>query len=142
MYAESAAIPRSGFAGAVTGTPLACSRAITPFQLDASANAPWTRTTLAASGVVVSDIRAPFAASAQRPEGGAHLGREEVGLLTGGKWLPLRHATVTSRAAARTRAHPGPDPGRASGRDGEDLAGPGGCRTSLTDRCAGAATRA
>lgn len=38
--AESATIPRSGFAGAITRTPFACSRAITPFQLDASANAP------------------------------------------------------------------------------------------------------
>src|SRR6187551_3022736 len=46
MYATSALIPRSGFAGAVTGTPLACNRVITPFQLDASANAPCTSTTV------------------------------------------------------------------------------------------------
>ena len=39
-------MPRSGFAGAVTGTPFACSRSITPFQLDPSANAPCTSTTV------------------------------------------------------------------------------------------------
>ena len=39
-------IPRSWFAGAVTVTPAACSSAITPDQLDASAKAPWTRTTV------------------------------------------------------------------------------------------------
>src|SRR3954470_1740517 len=39
-------IPRSGFAGAVTCTPSACSRSITLFQLDPSAKAPCTRTTV------------------------------------------------------------------------------------------------
>src|SRR5215203_3148376 len=39
-------MPRSGFAGAVTCTPSACSRSITPFQLEASAKAPCTRTTV------------------------------------------------------------------------------------------------
>src|ERR671920_1208845 len=39
-------IPRSGFAGAVTCTPSACRRSITPFQLDPSAKAPCTRTTV------------------------------------------------------------------------------------------------
>ncbi len=51
---------RSGFAGAVTRMPLACNRVITPFQLDASANAPWTSTTVAVSVVVGSDMSAPF----------------------------------------------------------------------------------
>src|SRR4249919_3556643 len=46
MYAESVEIPRSGFAGAVTVTPFACSSSITPFQLDASAKAPCTSTTV------------------------------------------------------------------------------------------------
>jgi hypothetical protein len=32
--------PRRGFAGAMTATPSACRRSITPFQLDPSANAP------------------------------------------------------------------------------------------------------
>src|SRR3954452_8205480 len=85
MYAESAAIPRSGFAGAVTGTPLACSRSITPFQLDASANAPWTSTTVGRLGLVVSDMLAPLGSSAQWPERGAELGREQLGLLPGGE---------------------------------------------------------
>src|SRR4051794_6418686 len=46
-------MPRNGFAGATTWTPLARSRSTTPFQLDASANAPCTRTTVrgAAAGV-------------------------------------------------------------------------------------------
>ena len=39
-------MPRSGFAGAVTFTPLACSRSMTPFQLEPSANAPCTSTTV------------------------------------------------------------------------------------------------
>src|ERR671921_2057217 len=38
-------MPRSGFAGAVTCTPCACSRLITSFQLEPSAKAPCTRTT-------------------------------------------------------------------------------------------------
>jgi hypothetical protein len=49
MYAESLEIPRSGLAGAVTSTPFVCSRSITPFQLEASANAPCTRTTVGAA---------------------------------------------------------------------------------------------
>src|SRR5215210_2285381 len=39
-------MPRSGFGGAVTWTPSACSRSITSFQLEASAKAPCTRTTV------------------------------------------------------------------------------------------------
>jgi hypothetical protein len=39
-------MPRSGFAGAVTCSPSACSRFITSFQLEASAKAPCTRTTV------------------------------------------------------------------------------------------------
>src|SRR5215211_1689341 len=39
-------MPRNGFAGAVTWMPAACRRSITPLQLEASANAPWTRTTV------------------------------------------------------------------------------------------------
>src|SRR5262249_44863497 len=65
---------------AVTVIPSACSRVITPFQLDASANAPWTRTT-----VGVSDMSAPFVLSAQRPEGRAQLAREEIRLLPRGE---------------------------------------------------------
>src|SRR5919107_4119628 len=39
-------MPRSGFDGAVTCSPSACSRSITPFQLEPSAKAPCTRTTV------------------------------------------------------------------------------------------------
>jgi hypothetical protein len=46
MYAESIESPRSGFAGAMTGTPFSCSRSITLFQLEPSANAPCTSTTV------------------------------------------------------------------------------------------------
>src|SRR4051794_12840179 len=47
-------MPRSGFAGAVTVIPAAWRRSTTPFQLDASAKAPCTRTTVrgALSGIV------------------------------------------------------------------------------------------
>src|SRR4051812_19854107 len=55
-------IPRSGFAGAVACTPSACSRSITPFQLEASAKAPCTSTTVGELAVrVVSDMCVPFA---------------------------------------------------------------------------------
>src|SRR3954447_24984178 len=88
IYAESVAIPRSGFAGALTATPFACRRSMTPFQLEASANAPCTNTTV---GDVASDMRVPFQrgagddASAGRAERGAGLLREELGLLPGGE---------------------------------------------------------
>src|ERR687890_2162327 len=39
-------MPRSGFGGAVTWTRSACSRSMTSFQLEASAKAPCTRTTV------------------------------------------------------------------------------------------------
>jgi hypothetical protein len=58
--AEWLEIPRSGFAGAVTFTPFACSRSITLFQLGPSANAPCTGTTVGEPlGCAVSDVRAP-----------------------------------------------------------------------------------
>src|ERR671921_1915926 len=58
-------MPRSGFGGAVTCTPSACSRSITPFQPEASAKAPCTRTTVrgAVAVVVSSDMRAPYVSS-------------------------------------------------------------------------------
>src|SRR5829696_6001661 len=45
-------IPRSGLAGAVTCTPAACSRSTAPFQLEASAKAPCTSTTVNGAAVV------------------------------------------------------------------------------------------
>src|SRR3954447_12915003 len=93
IYAESVAIPRSGFAGALTATPFACRRSITPFQLEASANAPCTNTTV---GAVASDMRVPFqwepgeVGSAVRAERGADLLREELGLFPGGEVAAAR----------------------------------------------------
>src|SRR5215218_7956577 len=56
--------PRSGFAGAITCTPSACSCSITPFQPEASAKAPCTKTTArGAAAVVSSDMRAPYVSS-------------------------------------------------------------------------------
>ncbi len=48
-YAESWEMPRKGLGGAVTWMPAAWSRSMTPFQLDESANAPWTRTAVSAA---------------------------------------------------------------------------------------------
>lgn len=45
-YAESPARVRSGFAAAMTGKPASCSPAMVLYQPDASANTPWTRTTV------------------------------------------------------------------------------------------------
>src|SRR3954469_1355135 len=98
MYAESVAIPRRGFAGALTATPSACRRSITPFQLEASANAPCTRTTV---GDIASDMRVPFRwedASAQRPERGANLLREELRLLPGGEVAAPVHLVEVAEA--------------------------------------------
>src|SRR5262245_64171 len=72
-------MPRSGTAGAVTCTPSACSRSITPFQLEASANAPWTSTTVIVSVLgVVSDIWAPSLVGIDVDDG---LGKRFRGLL-------------------------------------------------------------
>jgi hypothetical protein len=46
--------PAQREAGAVTATPLACNRSITPFQLEPSANAPWTSTTEGWPGISVT----------------------------------------------------------------------------------------
>jgi hypothetical protein len=54
----------------VTGTSCACSRVITPFQLDALAKAPWTSTTVG----VVSDMSAPLVTKGS--ERAAEFGRE------------------------------------------------------------------
>jgi hypothetical protein len=45
-------MPRSGFAAAVTWTPLASRRSVTPFQLELSAKAPCTSTTVRGDVVV------------------------------------------------------------------------------------------
>jgi hypothetical protein len=54
-------MPRSGFGIAVTGIPFSCSRSITPFQLELSAKAPWTSTTVSgAVPEVACDIECSF----------------------------------------------------------------------------------
>src|SRR5687767_13408555 len=70
---------------------------MTPFQLEESANAPCTRTTVGGPFVwVASDMCAPFVgfemaagSSTQGPEGGAYLAREEVRLLPGREVVAL-----------------------------------------------------
>ena len=44
MYGASIAAPRSRFGGVSTVKPWLCSSVATAFQLDPSAQAPWTRT--------------------------------------------------------------------------------------------------
>src|SRR5262245_2984829 len=55
-------MPRSGLAGAMTGTSAACRRSMTPLQLEPSINAPWTSTTvMGAAAVGVASVMAdPF----------------------------------------------------------------------------------
>ncbi|GAA3783260.1 hypothetical protein GCM10022206_23130 [Streptomyces chiangmaiensis] len=73
-------MPRSGLAGAITGYPSFCNRAITPFQLEASAKPPCTSTTVGlggrgwrsppdadADGVKVANAAAPARVHAAAP---------------------------------------------------------------------------
>jgi hypothetical protein len=52
-------MPRKGFGTAVTWLPAAWKISMTPSQLDESAKAPWTRTTVSGALKVASDMRAP-----------------------------------------------------------------------------------
>ena len=52
-------MPRSGFGAALTSSPRVCRRSTTPLQLEESANAPCTSTTVRGA-LLVSDMRAPF----------------------------------------------------------------------------------
>src|SRR6478736_5023605 len=65
MTAASAPTPRSVFGRATTVRPLAWSRVMTPVQLDASAQAPWTRTIVGVSGIWQHPK--PCQAAPQRP---------------------------------------------------------------------------
>jgi hypothetical protein len=53
-------MPRKGFGAAVTLIPAAWRRSMTPVQLDESAKAPWTRTTVSGALEVASAMRAPY----------------------------------------------------------------------------------
>src|SRR4051794_22030923 len=55
-YAESWKMPRKGFGAAVTWMPAAWRSSMTPSQLDESAKAPWTRTTVSGAVEVASDM--------------------------------------------------------------------------------------
>ena len=59
-------MPRSGLAAAITGTPVACSRSMTPAQLELSAKAPCTSTTVSGEVVVVWDmVRPPWSSEGE-----------------------------------------------------------------------------
>src|SRR6478609_9812298 len=79
-------MPRSGLARAVTVIPRWFSRSITPLQLEPSAKAPCTSTTVGVSAWRSSDMSDPFRfESPQRAERVSHLAAEQLGLLPGGE---------------------------------------------------------
>src|SRR6476620_8813962 len=79
-------MPRSGLAGAVTLTPRRFRRSITPLQLDPSANAPCTSTTVGVSVWLSSDMSDPSRfESPQRAERVSHLAAEQLWLFPGGE---------------------------------------------------------
>src|SRR5829696_7283909 len=74
--------------------PAACRRSITPLQLEASANAPWTRTTVRGALDACSDTRAPSLVGIdvdQRSDlNAARISRaKSSGSSQAGKWPPL-----------------------------------------------------
>src|SRR5262245_38318441 len=71
-------MPRNGLAVAVTWTPCACRRSMTPAQLEPSANAPCTSTTVSGPDVDSWDMRAPW--SSKREHEGLDARVEEVDL--------------------------------------------------------------
>src|SRR5882672_4714927 len=71
-YAASVWSPRNGLAGATTEYPRSSSRWATAFQLDASAQPPWTSTTVAlgpdlSSAAVLADTRDPTPTATRDP---------------------------------------------------------------------------
>src|SRR6476646_4153722 len=74
-------MPRSGLAAATTWTPFACSRSMTPAQLELSAKAPCTNTTVGADVGVVSDmVMAPLSLSSEGEHERLDAGVEELDL--------------------------------------------------------------
>src|SRR4029453_5412910 len=69
-------MPRSGFGAAVTWMPAAWRRSMTPFQLEESAKAPWTSTTVSGAWSLVAwDMRAPLLGGVDLDDGvGERLG--------------------------------------------------------------------
>lgn len=93
MYAASPASPRNGLAGAITGYPSCRSRSITPFQLEESAKAPCTSTTvgfgwdgpcsaLAALAEPVAAVRVSAATPATAPSTATRLRVGRIAVLT------------------------------------------------------------
>src|SRR6478736_5628580 len=103
-------MPRSGLAAAITGTPAAWSRSMTPAQLELSAKAPCTSTTVSGEAVVSWDMVLPPWSSEREhefPDAGVEapdLGRESLLGTTGHRsvaWLTAaRASTMTSVTAS------------------------------------------
>src|SRR5262249_14178174 len=66
-YAESALTPRSGLTTARTSTPAAISRLITPAHPEASAKAPWTKTTVGVLETELVSVMLIPSATGRRP---------------------------------------------------------------------------
>src|SRR5262245_15437824 len=89
-------MPRSGLTAAVTETPLARRRSMTPFQLELSAKAPCTSTTVSGDVVVCWDMGlAPRSSE-----------REHVGLDAGVEELDLEQPVADRRRLADQLVHP------------------------------------
>ena len=95
-YALLTEMPRSGLAAATTATPRARRRSITPFQLELSAKAPCTSTTVSGEVVVVSDVVvAPLSSE-----------REHEGLDAGVAELDLEQPIADRRVLTDQLVHP------------------------------------
>src|SRR4051812_19025028 len=94
MAAASKARLRNGFGGATTAGPAACSSRITPPKPDASAKAPWTRTTVGAGDVVIS-------ATLSQPTSG-YVPATQDGSAIGGGPSPIRVRNFGGKAAGAT----------------------------------------
>src|SRR5262245_53902907 len=88
-------MPRNGLATAVTGTPLACRRSMTPAQLEPSANAPCTSATVSGPEVDSWDMRAPWSSK-----------REYEGLDARVEELDLEQAVADRRGLPDQLVHP------------------------------------
>src|SRR6476646_3966498 len=89
-------MPRNGLAAAITGTPLDWSRSMTPAQLELSAKAPCTSTTVSGVVLVVWDM----VISPRSSEG------EHVGLDVGVEEVDLEPAVADRPGLADELVHP------------------------------------
>src|SRR5262245_53660236 len=109
-------MPRSGLTAAITVTPLARRRSMTPFQLELSAKAPCTSTTVSGDVVVCWDMGlAPRSSE-----------REHVGLDAGVEELDLEQPVADRRRLADQLVHPRVAGGAVAGLvDVDAVRGPG-----------------